>query len=98
MPESREPNASPERVELEIAQPLIAELHYARPARSFSKQRNRIRQDGLEIERKFRTIDWSKRVGQWECALSMFGCWPESAPDLPKMKRSTTSSVLSPRK
>ena len=53
-------NASPEHVDLLIRQPNCSALYYDNCA--MIDRHNRIRQDDLQIERKFGTHDWSKRV------------------------------------
>ncbi len=59
-------NADAERVDLEIPQPLAAEVYY-RACASVDRH-NRSRQDDLMLERKLETKDWSVRVN-----LSLFG-------------------------
>jgi hypothetical protein len=53
-------NADAERVDLEIPQPLVAEVYYR--ACALVGRHNRSRQDGLMLERKLETKDWSVRV------------------------------------
>ena len=60
------PNAEPERVQLEIAQPKAAEVYYETCA--MIDRHNRVRQDDLMLERKLGTMSWWIRVG-----LSIFG-------------------------
>ena len=45
---------------LEISQPACSKLYYDNCGRI--DQHNRVRQDGLKMERKFGTHDWSKRI------------------------------------
>jgi hypothetical protein len=59
-------DADPERVDLEIPQPLAAEVYYKSCA-SIDRH-NRSRQDDLMLETKVETKDWSVRVN-----LSLFG-------------------------
>jgi hypothetical protein len=59
-------NADAERVDLEVPQPLAAEVYY-RACASVDRH-NRSRQDDLMLERKLETKDWSVRVN-----LSLFG-------------------------
>jgi hypothetical protein len=60
------PDADPERVEINIAQPVAAEVYYSCCA--MIDRHNRSRQDTLMLERKLGTWDWSTRVN-----LSIFG-------------------------
>ena len=53
-------NTDPERVRLEIAQPNCSALYYSNCGRV--DQHNRARQDGLKLETKYGTHDWSRRV------------------------------------
>ena len=57
---SDEPNAPPEKVNLVIAQPQIAEMYYS--TCSAIDEHNRLRQDDLRIEKKIETHNWSMRV------------------------------------
>ena len=54
------PNASPQRLEKEVAQPKAAETYYTGCGKI--DQHNRHRQDSLMLEKKLQTNDWSKRV------------------------------------
>ena len=56
----RSPNAAPVLQRLEISQPACSKLYYDNCGRI--DQHNRVRQDGLKLERKFGTHDWSKRL------------------------------------
>ena len=60
------PNAEPERVEKNIAQPIAAETYYKGSGKI--DQHNRHRQDTLQLERKLQTNDWHKRVN-----MTIFG-------------------------
>ncbi len=59
-------NADAERVDLEIPQPLAAEVYYK--ACASVDRHNRSRQDDLMLERKLETKDWPVQVN-----LSLFG-------------------------
>lgn len=63
---TEDPNAEPEKVELEIPQPLACETYYSTCAAI--DRNNRTRQDDVKIERKLGTHDWSTRFN-----LSIFG-------------------------
>lgn len=54
------PNADAERVQLLIDQPKASALYYSAAAKI--DQHNRSRQADLGIERKLKTLDWSKRL------------------------------------
>ena len=71
--ENPEPNAPPERVEIELPQPLVTELYYA--ACGKIDQHNRVRQDDLMIERKFRTTEWWKRIAQGLIGMVVVDTW-----------------------
>ena len=53
-------NTAPEKVRLEIAQPNCSALYYSNCG--CVDQHNRARQDGLKLETKYGTHDWSHRV------------------------------------
>jgi hypothetical protein len=68
-----ESNADPERVQIIIPQPKAAEMYYSTCAKIDNHNRDRC--DTLQLERKYKTNDWSMRVN-----LSIFGmivvdCW-----------------------
>ena len=57
---NREPNALPEMVDLKVPQPQACEIYYSSCGKIDAH--NRCRQDDLDVEKKFVTLDWSKRV------------------------------------
>jgi Transposase IS4 len=63
---NQQPDAEPERVELQVQQPEAAELYYSTCA--MIERHNRYRQDDLQLEKKLQTKEWSMRVG-----MSIFG-------------------------
>jgi hypothetical protein len=72
-----EENASPERVELEIAQPKAAEIYY--DTCSKIDRPNRCRQDDLAIERKLKILEWSQRVNLFSiCVVDSWLVYKES--------------------
>ena len=54
---SDEPNAPPQKVNLMVSQPQIAEIYYS--TCSAIDKHNRLRQDDLCIEKKVETVNWS---------------------------------------
>ena len=70
---SEEPNAPPERVDLEVPQPRVCEAYYRTCARI--DQHNRCRQDDLELERAIGTHDWAKRLNLTIFAMSVVDSW-----------------------
>jgi hypothetical protein len=70
---SNEPNAAPERVELEIPQPQAAELYYH--SCGMIDRHNRCRQDDLMLERKLGTMDWSMRVNTSLLGMCIVDAW-----------------------
>jgi hypothetical protein len=70
---SNQPNAAPERVELEIPQPQAAELYY--DACGMIDRHNRCRQDDLMLERKLGTMDWSMRVNTSLLGMCIVDAW-----------------------
>jgi Transposase IS4 len=67
------PNAPPERVQLTIEQPKIAEIYYSTCA-SIDRH-NRCRQDNLGIEKKIETKDWSMRVNLSIFSMIVVDSW-----------------------
>ena len=67
------PNAPPEKVNLVIEQPKIAEIYYS--TCSAIDKHNRLRQDDLRIEKKIETINWSTRVNLSIFAMIVVDSW-----------------------
>ena len=70
---SDEPNAPPEKVNLVIGQPQIAEFYYS--TCSAIDKHNRLRQDDLRIEKKVETINWSTWVNLSIFAMIVVDAW-----------------------
>lgn len=68
-----DPHADAERVRFDVPQPKACELYYT--ACGMIDQHNRHRQDTLQLERKFRTHDWSKRVNMSIFAMIVVDTW-----------------------
>jgi hypothetical protein len=63
----------PEKVELEVPQPLAAEIYY--DTCGCIDQSNRHRQAILKLERKFKTHNWSDRVNHSIFGMSIVDTW-----------------------
>jgi hypothetical protein len=63
----------PEKVELEVPQPLVAEIYYDTCGRM--DQGNHLCQATLKLERKFRTHNWSDRVNHSIFGMSIVDTW-----------------------
>jgi hypothetical protein len=71
--EDEAPNAEPRRMELEIPQPMACEIYFS--ACGKIDQHNRVRQDNLQLEKKFRTMDWYKRLYQGFVGIPVVDTW-----------------------
>jgi hypothetical protein len=89
---SDEPNAAPERVELEIPQPQAAEIYY--DACGMIDRHNRCRQDDLMLERKLGTMDWSMRVNTSVLGMCIVDAWYAYS-QCTKTRGATTSTAES---
>jgi hypothetical protein len=69
----QDPNAEPENIEVEVPQPLASEIYY--DVCATIDQHNRHRQDTLNIEKKVKTHDWSKRVNLTVFAMCVVDAW-----------------------
>jgi hypothetical protein len=69
----QDPNAEPENVEVEVPQPLASEIYY--DVCAVIDQHNRHRQDTLNLEKKVKTHDWSKRVNLSIFAMCVVDAW-----------------------
>ena len=70
---SDEPNAPPQKVNLIVSQPKIAEIYYS--TCSAIDKHNRLRQDDLRIEKKVETVNWSTRVNLSIFAMVVVDSW-----------------------
>lgn len=66
-------DAIPERTEIFIPQPKAAEVYYSCCAAI--DQHNRVRQSSLDIEKKYRVIDWDKRVNFTILSMILVDAW-----------------------
>jgi hypothetical protein len=59
-------------MELEIPQPMACEIYF-----SCGKidQHSRVRQDDLQLEKKFRTMDWYKRIYKGFVGIPVVDTW-----------------------
>ena len=68
-----ETQADPEKVTIEVSQPIAAEIYYGACAKI--DQGNRHRQDTLMIEKKIETNDWDLRVNLSIFAMIVVDTW-----------------------
>jgi hypothetical protein len=64
----------PEKVDLEVPQPLAAEIYYAETCGRID-QSNRHRQATLQLERTFKTHDWSDQVNHSIFGMGVVDTW-----------------------
>ena len=70
---TEDPNADPERVELEVPQPKACELYYNTCAEV--DNHNRYRQSSLMSEKKRGTKDWAMRINMSLVAICIVDTW-----------------------
>ena len=70
---TEDPNADPERVELEVPQPKACELYYNTCAAV--DNHNRYRQSSLMLEKKLGTKDWAMRINMSLFAICIVDTW-----------------------
>ena len=70
---NREPNAPAEMVEFVVPQPQACEIYYSSCGKIDAH--NRCRQDDLDVEKKFVTTDWSKRVNLSIFSMCVVDAW-----------------------
>jgi hypothetical protein len=70
---SKEPNAAPVRVELDIPQPQATELYYS--VSGMIDWHNRCRQNDLQLERKLETLDWPMWVNTTLLGICIIDTW-----------------------